>query len=283
MKRTLLTCCIVAAFFHGIAQHRVAIPQIINYNNSQYKGGLQNWDIAQDTHGIMYFGNNEGLLTFNGRYWNIHALPNATVVRSVAIDKNNRIYVGGQDELGYFEADTLGMLQYHSLVALIPEAERKFADVWDIAVMGTEVFFRANTKILHYKDGRITIDKADTEWQFLGGAEGALYVQAMHQGILRYEAGFWKPLTNHAELDGNIITAIMPYSQDTLLVTTLKRGLFYLTGNTLVPKETPLDDQFAVDRIYCALPANEDWFVFGTTSAGVLIMDRAGKLVQQYI
>src|SRR5690554_7944638 len=111
MKRIFIICCIVAAFFHGFAQYRVAIPQIINYNNNQYKGGLQNWDIAQDSEGIMYFGNNEGLLTFNGRYWNIFPLPNATVVRSVAIDRNNRIYVGGQDEVGYFEADTMGRLR----------------------------------------------------------------------------------------------------------------------------------------------------------------------------
>jgi len=283
MKRTILFSYFLASVLTGFAQHRVAIPQIINYNNSQYKGGLQNWDIAQDSHGIMYFGNNEGLLTFNGRYWNIHALPNATVVRSIAIDKNNRVYVGGQDELGYFEADSSGMLQYHSLIPLIPETARKFADVWDIALLGNDVFFRTNTKIIHYKDGRITVDKANTEWQFLGGAEGALYAQSMHEGILRYEMGFWKPLTNHPELEGNIVTAIMPYSQDTLLVTTLKHGLFYLTGNTLLPKKTPLDDLFSVDRIYCALPVNDDWFVFGTTSAGVLIMNRAEKLVQQYI
>src|SRR5690606_38005458 len=190
MKRTLLTCFIVIVFFHGIAQHRVAIPQIINYNNSQYKGGLQNWDIAQDSQGIMYFGNNEGLLTFNGRYWNIFPLPNATVVRSVAIDKNNRVYVGGQDELGYLQADSLGRLRFHSMIDLIPETERKFADVWDIAVQGNDVFFRTNTKMLHYKDGRMTVDKATTEWQFLGVAEGALYAQAMHQGIMRYDGGF---------------------------------------------------------------------------------------------
>ena len=283
MKRALFICFIITAAFRGFAQHRVAIPQIINYNNNQYKGGLQNWDIAQDAQGIMYFGNNEGLLTFNGRYWNIFPLPNATVVRSVAIDKNDRIYVGGQDELGYFEADTLGKLRYHSMIDLIPEAERKFADVWDITARGNEVFFRTNTKILHYKDGRITVDNATTEWQFLGMAEGAVYAQVQHQGIMRYDGGFWKPLANHPNLDGNVITAIMPYSQDTLLVTTLKNGLYYLTHNTLIQKKTALDQLFAEDRIYCAQPVNTDWFAFGTTSAGVLIVDRSADLVQQYI
>src|SRR5690606_9137637 len=240
MKRTLLICCIVAAFLHGFAQHRVAIPQIINYNNNEYRGGLQKWDNAQDSQGIMYFGNNEGLLTFNGRYWHIFPLPNSTVVRSVAIDKNNRVFVGGQDELGYFEADSMGRLQYHSMVGLIPETGHKFADVWNIAIRGDEVFYRTNNKIFHYKDGRMTVDKAATEWQFLGMAEGALYAQLMHQGIMRYDQGFWKPLTNHPDLDATVITGIMPYSQDTLLVTTLKNGLYYLTHNTLIRKETPL-------------------------------------------
>ena len=283
MKRTLLTFCILIAFFSGYAQHRVAIPQIVNYNNSQYKGGLQNWDIAQDAQGVMYFGNNEGLLTFNGRYWNIFPLPNSTVVRSVAVDKNDRIYVGGQDELGYFEADSTGTLSYHSIVGLIPEAERKFADVWDIVTRNDEVFFRTNTKILHYKDGRIVVDNAPEEWQFLGMAEGAVYAQAQHRGIMRYDGGFWKPLTNHPDLDGNIVTSIMPYSQDTLLVTTLKNGLYYLTHNTLIPKKTTIDSVFTENRIYCANPVNSNWFVFGTTSAGVIIMDRSNQLVQQYV
>ena len=35
---------------------QIATPQIINYNNDQYKAGIQNWDVAQDRNGIMYFG-----------------------------------------------------------------------------------------------------------------------------------------------------------------------------------------------------------------------------------
>ncbi|WP_353195883.1 triple tyrosine motif-containing protein [Parapedobacter defluvii] len=282
MKQTIFIGCCLAFVVVALAQHRVAIPQIINYNSDQYKGGLQNWDIAQDTQGIMYFGNNEGLLTFNGRYWNIYPLPNATVVRSVAIAPDNRIYVGGQDEVGYFNADSAGILRYHSLVNLIPKPERQFADIWDIVIMGSDVFFRANSKLLHYKEDRITVDKAASEWQFLGQAAGKLYAQALHQGIFRFEDGFWKPLTTDTEVSDNI-TAIMPYSEDTLLVSTLKQGLFYLVGNELIRKKTPLDDLFSVDRIYCGLPVNENWFVFGTTSAGVLIVDRNDKLIQQYV
>jgi len=44
----------------------------------------------------MYFANNEGLLSFDGTYWKGYPLPNKTILRSIAIDKNNRIYAGGK-------------------------------------------------------------------------------------------------------------------------------------------------------------------------------------------
>jgi hypothetical protein len=102
MRRALLYICLLCCFVHYKSQGQIATPQIINYNNDQYKAGIQNWDLAQDKNGILYFGNNEGLLTFNGKFWNLIRLPNLTSVRSVEIDSKNRIFVGGQDEAGYF-------------------------------------------------------------------------------------------------------------------------------------------------------------------------------------
>lgn len=103
----------------AFAQAPLALPQIINYSYGQYKGGIQNWDVAQDANGILYFGNNDGLLSFNGRFWTIYHLPNFTVVRSVEVDAHNRIFVGGQDEAGYFFPDAHGVLTYHSLIGLV--------------------------------------------------------------------------------------------------------------------------------------------------------------------
>src|SRR5690606_6157169 len=143
---------IIIAVVFGInsnasAQRTIAVPQIINYSNEVYKGGLQNWSVAQDSQGIMYFGNSEGLMTCDGYKWSLFPLPNNTVIRSVAVDKANRIYVGGQDELGYFEADETGTLRYHSLISLIAKAEREFADVWRINIVDDGVFFMTNYRI----------------------------------------------------------------------------------------------------------------------------------------
>ena len=47
----------------------IGTPSIKNYPRKITLAGQQNWMIDQDSSGIMYFANNEGLLEFNGFNW----------------------------------------------------------------------------------------------------------------------------------------------------------------------------------------------------------------------
>ena len=61
------------------AQNTIGLPVIINYSKLDFHGGSQTWDIKQDKNGLMYFANNEGLVSFDGTYWKIYPLPNRTI------------------------------------------------------------------------------------------------------------------------------------------------------------------------------------------------------------
>src|SRR5690349_13351332 len=97
---------LMAAITH--ARQQIGIPTILHYSKQQHAGGGQTWDVDTDRHGILYFANNEGLLTFNGRNWKILPSANHTYVRSVKVDKDGRIYVGAQDDFGYYLPDGNG-------------------------------------------------------------------------------------------------------------------------------------------------------------------------------
>src|SRR4029078_12202805 len=96
------------------AQYYIALREIISYYKQHYNAGAQNWDIKQDVQGRIYFANSEGLLSFDGIYWKLYPLPNKTIVRSLEFGKDNRIYIGAQDEIGYFTSDKTGKLAYTS-------------------------------------------------------------------------------------------------------------------------------------------------------------------------
>src|ERR1700760_4945621 len=101
------------------SQNTIGLPLVINYGKTDFHGGSQTWDIKQDRNGLMYFANNEGLICYDGTWWKIYPLPNRTIMRSVAIDKDGRIYVGGQGEIGVFSPDRNGFLHYESLINLL--------------------------------------------------------------------------------------------------------------------------------------------------------------------
>ncbi|TCD00342.1 ligand-binding sensor domain-containing protein [Pedobacter psychroterrae] len=281
MSKTLIAIFLLfSSFLDSIAQ--IGTPQIINYNRDEYKGGLQNWDVAQDKSGRMYFGNNEGLLAFNGQFWDRYRLPNLTSVRSVEIDEENRIFVGGQDEIGYFFPDKRGLLQYHSLTSLIPQKYRKFADVWNVCISEKQVFFRAFNVILLYKDGIIKTYKAEVGWDFVGKGIGLVFAQSRGRGLKVYDQGIWKQYCDDPVLRSSAVTSIVEYHKDTLLVSTLKSGLFLLHKGELFPKKTGLDATFYNDRVYFVQKLDKDRFVVGTTSGGIFIINKSGVSLQEY-
>ncbi|HVF96760.1 MAG TPA: triple tyrosine motif-containing protein [Flavisolibacter sp.] len=265
------------------AQNTIGLPDIINYSKGTYGGGLQNWDIEQDKNGIIYIANNEGLLSFDGRYWVLYPLPNKTIVRSVKIGTDNRVYVGGQDELGYFEPNQNGKLVYTSLVSFIPEKERAFGDVWDIACLKNDIFFRSASKILKLSGEAFTVYKPAFEWSYMGGCGGQLYAHDIKNGFFHFENGVWKLLVPFNRLPfTSPITAIVSYSADTFRITTLKNGVFSFSPAGFSKISSPAMDAIEQDRVYGAVSVGNNQTALATTNGGVYIVDGEGRLVQTF-
>src|SRR5882757_9116658 len=102
MKR----CLFLVLFFSGSlgrawCQSAIGIPAIRSYTHADHHASTEAWDIGQDKRGVLYFANNDGLLTFDGSYWKTYPLPNKGTIKALAIDPDGKIFVGGQDEIGY--------------------------------------------------------------------------------------------------------------------------------------------------------------------------------------
>lgn len=79
-----ILCFLCFAGQNGKAQ--TFMPIITNYNSFSYQFGIQNWSCTQDDRGTMYFGNNDGMLIYDGYEWTHAALPNKGIIRSVLAD-----------------------------------------------------------------------------------------------------------------------------------------------------------------------------------------------------
>src|SRR5687767_615021 len=87
-----------------------------HYSPKEYGAFPQNWSALQNSQGVMVFANGDGILKYDGVAWEFHSLPNLSIVRSLAMDENGRVYVGAYNELGYLTADKQGNHEYVSLL-----------------------------------------------------------------------------------------------------------------------------------------------------------------------
>jgi len=278
MKYFYLFIFILIVSVAGKAQNPIGLPQINNFSAIDYKGGNQNWDIQQDKAGIMYFANNEGLLTYNGQNWAIYPVPSNTVVRSVKIDSDGKIYVGAQNDMGYFYPNQKGVLKYTSLKYLIPKADTSFNDVWNISVFNNRIFFRTTTKVFELFKGKIITFNSSPGWLFLGDCDKQLFVQERTGELKIFEGNNWNTicvLPNKA-----LVTSIAHYGKDTLLIATLKDGLFLLSGNKLSNMATGVDDLLKNVRINTLQAIDANLYAIGSAFSGCFIVDRRGKLIE---
>lgn len=264
-----------------LAQNTIALPHVVNYNKQSYSGGLQNWKVRQDKNGLIYVANNEGLLTYDGTFWNLYPLPNKTIVRSLEISDDSRIYVGGQDEIGYFQAGKSGRLEYHSLLDLMPAKSRVFGDVWEIVIYNKEVFFRCSYHVFRLAAGRVTDCAPESNWQFLGKCNGKLYAEDSKSGLNVWEGDNWLPaISNSSFLSHDPITGMIPLASGGALVTTLKSGLFTFKGTELSPSGFSNEEVFKKERIYAAASLDTDRIVLATSNAGIFVIDTSGNIIQ---
>ncbi|ACU62542.1 triple tyrosine motif-containing protein [Chitinophaga pinensis] len=268
-----------------IAQQIIGLPPVINYTRQQYPGGGQTWDLDMDRNGILYFANNEGLMTFNGHSWKLLPVPNHTRLRAVKTAKDGRIYIGAQDDFGYYLADADGVLRYTSLKPVVRNRKDQFADIWDIVIDDSGIFFRSTNKIFHYDHKTLHVYPAQAEWQVLRRAGGQLYAQDAARGLLRFRNGQWQPVCTAIASQRLLIREILDYGKDTLLICTLKNGLFKLHGGELLPFRTAADGIFTEKQIYCA----KNWgdsdkqLLVGTSYGGCYIINSTtGHIIQRF-
>ena len=283
MRTWFLLLVVLLFAVTGFGQNTIGIPNIVNYSKMTYQAGSQNWNIAQDKKGIMYFANNDGLLSFDGTFWRIYPLPNKTIARSVALGHDNRIYVGGQKEIGYFYPGSNGELVYTSLNNLLSANDSDFADVWNICFFDGHVFFRSNRKILDYFHGKITAYNS-LNWAFMGSVPGQLLAYEDGIGLVNFVNGQWQQRIKKSALPPTnvFLRTALPIGRDSILLVTLVNGLFILHHDTVTAFDTPDLRGIAPQNIASACLLSADRIALTTNLAGCIIISKQGKFIQRF-
>lgn len=259
----------------------IGLPSIKNYKRSDYKGGTQNWSIDQDKKGNMYFANNNGLIQFDGSNWHKYSLPTQTEIRSLKIDSSGKIFVGGNNEFGYFQNNLKGNLKYHSLSDLIDKKDKQNINlIWRIHIFNGEVIFQSFTKVFFFKNNKLRFINAPTKFQFSFLVNNRLYFQDKSLGILEYKNKKLQQLKGTTVFNDKEIWSVFPLPNNKMLLATLEKGLFISDNHTVKPWDTEANTFIKKNTSLGGSIIKGKFIVLNSVLDGVIICDLNGKIIQ---
>ena len=265
----------------GYALEIPFIPPVYNYTTSHYKAGNQNWSIAQDQEGVIYFGNNNGLLSFDGVNWNLHKLPNNLAVKSIFIDFNhypNRIYVGSFEEFGYFERDRYNRLIYHSLRNQVGNYQFHNDEIWKICQYRGKIYFQSFSAFFVLEENSIITYKPYPGVLYFFPVGDYMFAQLINNHFTLFDGEQFRELFPRTQINNDNVVAVLPLGEEQLLVTE-KNGIFLLGGDLQSPQQWPTetDKRMREGVVNRATLNGDSLIVIGTLNDGLFALNHKGE------
>lgn len=253
------------------------IPEIYGFDRHKYNGGTQTWDIISGKNNRILAANNEGLLQFDGHKWEKYYLPDKTILRSVAYDSVlQKIYVGGQDELGFFQPDKNGVLKYFDIKNTIPTAFNQLEDVWNLKYVEGTLYFRSLNRIYAYNGSQWKVfgTKGSTHLSQIGKT---IVYNDLEKGLFRIDDGNATFLEGSELLKNKPITNIISL-QNVWYVLTEKDGLIKLESGKWQIPDNEVSRFLKQNRVHSACKINDSLLAVGTYLKGIVFIDHQDKI-----
>lgn len=257
---------------------------IRNFSAEEYNLHPQNWSVQQDKRGLIYVGNNGGLLEFDGVSWRKIDVPNWSV-RSLSVHEDGTIYVGGNNEIGFLAPDEKGTLVYKSLLEHIPVEKRDFSNVWKTHCVKDGVYFRSSRFLFHRDPAAGTMNILEAPSQFNASFDcgGKYFVHQRDLGLMEIVGGSLQLTPNGAAMKGIKIYFMAEFKPGTYLLGTRENGFFlydYRSGGTLTRFPTEADEYILKNQLYdgIRLSHTPGTFALATVLGGLVVIDSNGAV-----
>ena len=275
-------------FAQTVLHNEIGLPLVRNYSTKEYKAFSQNWGFAQDNRGVLYFANGDGVLEYDGVHWRVIKIANDYSARSIAIDNNNRIYIGSTSEFGYLTAAKNGALKYKSLLNKFDIKDRKFKVINKLFAIGDKIYFIAGDKLFCWNNEKIK------SWHlqkpcYCYKINNHIFIWQQNLGLKTILKDSIVNIKSGEFFSDMPIQNILPYKNNRMLVITRDSGIFVMSDPFKLKKGWAASifkfynqaDYYIESNqlLYSSILKNGN-YAFSTLRGGTAIMNSDGALVQ---
>jgi len=269
MKSWLTLFFLIGTVYSGIAQ---SIPQIIDYQSSDYKGEHQNWMITQGCKGHMYVANSAGVLIYNGLRWQLVEMPRNQRPRSVFRGKDCRVYVGGYEYFGYIDTSNPAHPAFINIADTLLNGSNQ--EIWNIMQTNGDIVFQSFSDLYILNDQKIESVPTPNNIMLGSTVRDLIYIPKISNSIYQLDGNQLTELETSFDLPKNCRTAgITPYQNTSkLLIGSQYQGLFILGEEVEIVKNT-LSSNLRKEQINKMITLENGDIAIGTILNGVYIAD----------
>ncbi len=282
-----ITCFVVSLSLSAqLGSQFPGCPIIHNYPPEEYQSTYQVWSAIQDSRGIMYFGDQVGILEFDGLNWRKVSIPNKSVVRSMATDKDGKIYVGANNEIGYLEVDSIGNTKYKSLIKYIPDSTKSFQSIWKVIPANDKIYFVGKYHILIWDTQKIDVIKVTLQAKYAFLVDDKVYVKDINKGLCYIDNNKLIPLVGCEKFNQKKRAFFFINSLNNNKLLIYHTPDYFYEYNTLLQKlstfkvEKFVSQYLEANHGFNAINISNDLIAIATVRGGIIIINKKGRLVQ---
>src|SRR5690606_33966912 len=94
-----------------------------------------------------------------------------------------RVFIGAQGDLGWLVPDSSHMLRYVSLLPFVSAEHLPLGDIWDVHVIGSDVYFQGEQRLLRWDGQRMHVWETSQRFHKSFEVEGRLFVRERFTGL----------------------------------------------------------------------------------------------------
>jgi signal transduction histidine kinase/ligand-binding sensor domain-containing protein len=254
------------------------LPIIENLSTSAVGADARNWSIVRDPKGLLYVGNTDGILEYDGVVWRVLYSRNGTPAYALAQSADGTLYFGLYGAFGRLVTDEVGNTRMDLLSDRLPEHQRDFTSVYAVHAIGGVVWFRSTEGLYRWDGSNISVIRPRTAFMQSYLVDGILYIleEGIGLHIVQRNSVILAPGGGALHEEGERIAFMLPMGNGTVLVGTKRNGMLVYDGKSFTPAWTPAVRAALPKEPTCGVLLADSSLAIGTSRGGIWILDRAG-------
>ncbi|WP_198537013.1 helix-turn-helix and ligand-binding sensor domain-containing protein [Salegentibacter sediminis] len=253
-------------------------PLVSHYSQQDFQGDTQFWTTTEDHRGVSYFGNNDGVVIFDGERWHKVSLPNHSSVRSLITSSEGKVYAGGFNELGIIEKQATGDYIYRSLLKDLDLEGIELENLWQVHEYKDYIIFRSFNELIAVSGNTATHIAANNSFVHSGIVNNRFFVQDSDFGIMEFNPEEMRLSRVFDFRRGSVVGFLPSGLQNEVMAITKAGSIFKMNlKNNEVYLWKQVFDKENQGQVISAIKFEND-YLLGTLSSKIIVLSENGYI-----